>query len=89
LGASDGASSHSLAYRFGVGCAATGRLSWNNGGELPALVSLPNDVAQQIRNGSMPPADYLILHPEARLSTAEKQQLTQGLQQSLASSLPK
>jgi Haem-binding domain len=50
---------------------------------------LPEDAAQQIRNGAMPPADYLILHSEARLSDAEKQQLMQGMQQSLANSLTK
>jgi hypothetical protein len=50
---------------------------------------LPEDAAQQIRNGAMPPADYLILHSEARLSDAEKQQLIQGIQQSLANSLTK
>jgi hypothetical protein len=48
---------------------------------------LPEEAAQQIRNGAMPPKDYLILHPEARLTQAEKQQLMQGLQQSLANSL--
>lgn len=50
---------------------------------------LPEDVAQQIRTGAMPPKDYLLLHPEARLSDAEKQQLIRGLQQSLVDSLPK
>ncbi|MBA3947650.1 MAG: heme-binding domain-containing protein [Herpetosiphonaceae bacterium] len=45
---------------------------------------LPNDMAREIRNGSMPPSDYLIMHPEARLSVAEKQQLIQGLQKSLS-----
>lgn len=50
---------------------------------------LPEEAAQQIRSGAMPPSDYLIVHPEARLSDAEKQQLMQGMQQSLANSLPK
>ena len=50
---------------------------------------LPEDVAQQIRTGAMPPKDYLLLHPEARLSDAEKQQLIKGLQQSLVNSLAK
>ncbi len=50
---------------------------------------LPEDVAQQIRSGAMPPKDYLLLHLEACLSDAEKQQLIQGLQQSLANSLAK
>ena len=56
---------------------------------LPAFRAqrLPEDVVQQIRNGAMPPKDYLILHPDARLSDAEKQQLMQGMQQSLTNSL--
>lgn len=37
-----------------------------------------------IRNGSMPPADYLLLHPDARLSDTEKQELIQGLQTTLS-----
>ena len=40
-------------------------------------------LAHVIQNGSMPPSNYLLLHPEARLTDAEKQQLTQGLQASL------
>jgi hypothetical protein len=31
----------------------------------------------------MPPADYLLIHPDARLSADEKTQLIEGLQQSL------
>jgi cytochrome c551/c552 len=33
-----------------------------------------------IQRGSMPPAQYLLIHSDARLSDAEKQQLIQGLQ---------
>jgi len=40
-------------------------------------------VARAIENGSMPPNAYLLLHPAARLTDAEKQQLIQGLQNSL------
>jgi hypothetical protein len=40
-------------------------------------------VARVVENGSMPPAAYLLLHPDARLTDAEKQQLIQGLQASL------
>src|ERR687885_1761608 len=50
---------------------------------------LPEEAGQQIRNGSMPPSDYLILHPAARLTAAEKDQLIQGLQKSLSQSLAK
>ena len=31
------------------------------------------------QEGEMPPAQYLLLHPEARLSTSEKQELLNGL----------
>lgn len=37
------------------------------------------DAAEVIRNGTMPPALYLPLHPQARLSAAEKDALIQGL----------
>jgi uncharacterized membrane protein YhfC len=40
-------------------------------------------VARAIENGSMPPGNYLMLHPEASLSPQEKQQLIDGLQKSL------
>ena len=54
--------------------------------KMPAFrkANLANDMAQQIRSGNMPPSDYLILHPDARLSDAEKQQLIQGLQKTFA-----
>lgn len=32
-----------------------------------------------VLHGEMPPANFLITHPEARLTTTEKQQLAQGL----------
>lgn len=47
---------------------------------------LAENMAEQIRMGSMPPKDYLILHPDARLTDAEKQQLIEGLQKSIPSS---
>lgn len=40
-------------------------------------------VASVIADGVMPPSRYLMLHPEARLSDAEKQQLMQGIIASL------
>jgi hypothetical protein len=43
-----------------------------------------NDIGEQIQRGSMPPADYMILHPAARLTDAEKQLLIQGLETSLS-----
>lgn len=47
---------------------------------------LADQIAMQIRSGSMPPKDYLLLHPEARLSDTEKEQLITGFQASLAGS---
>jgi hypothetical protein len=41
------------------------------------------EAAEVIAGGYMPPAQYLLMHPEARLSDAEKQQLIQGMQASL------
>lgn len=35
--------------------------------------------AEMVRNGEMPPWDYLLMHPEARLSAADKQALADGL----------
>lgn len=42
------------------------------------------EIGEQIMRGEMPPSNYLALHPEARLTNAEKLQLIQGLQRSLA-----
>ena len=44
---------------------------------------LVEEIGQQIRNGSMPLSDYVMIHPQARLTDAEKQQLIQGFQNSL------
>lgn len=41
------------------------------------------EAAETIQRGSMPPAQYVLMHPSAALSAQEKQQLIQGLQQSL------
>ncbi len=54
----------------------TGRLDMN--------ISLPDEVdvteaVKQIRSGRMPPADYRLMHPEARLTEDEKTELISGL----------
>jgi len=41
--------------------------------------------ARLIQQGEMPPWDYLLLHPAARLGDAEKAQLISGLQATLGS----
>jgi len=53
--------------------------------KLPAFrkTRLARDMADAIRNGVMPPIDYQLLHPEAQLTAAEKEQLIQGLQNSI------
>ena len=40
------------------------------------------EAIEQIQRGEMPPGNYLPLHPEAKLSAAEKQQLIDGLRAS-------
>lgn len=44
----------------------------------------PEEIGESIREDSMPPADYRLMHPEARLSDAQKQQLIQGLSRALS-----
>jgi hypothetical protein len=43
----------------------------------------PDKIRREIARGSMPPRIYLLTHPEARLTDAEKQQLIDGLIASL------
>jgi hypothetical protein len=43
----------------------------------------PEEIRREIANGAMPPRTYLLAHPEARLTEAEKQQLIDGLIASL------
>jgi hypothetical protein len=42
-----------------------------------------SDIADQIQKGNMPPANYLLIHPAAKLSDAEKKLLIDGLSTSL------
>ena len=41
------------------------------------------DVAEQVREGEMPPWFYLPMHPGARLTSTEKQALVEGVEKSL------
>ena len=43
----------------------------------------PEKVARVIRERTMPPGKYLLMHPTARLTNAEVEQLAQGLLKSL------
>jgi hypothetical protein len=40
----------------------------------------PGEMGQKVLEGEMPPAQYTLIHPDARLSSAEKQALADGLQ---------
>jgi cytochrome c551/c552 len=46
------------------------------------------EIIEQISSGRMPTWDYLLLHPEARLTQAEQQTLIDGLKQTLANDPP-
>ena len=39
---------------------------------------------RELSEGDMPPGDYLLMHPEARLDAAEKQELVRGLKATFA-----
>lgn len=41
-------------------------------------------ISREIQRGSMPPSNYLALHPEANLTDAEKQQLIDGFTKTLS-----
>ena len=44
-----------------------------------------DEIGEVIQEGYMPPSQFLITHPEARLTVAEKEKLTQGLMATLRS----
>ena len=44
-----------------------------------------DEAAETVRDREMPPQSYLLLHPEARLTDAEREQLARGLDASLFS----
>jgi hypothetical protein len=44
----------------------------------------PNEFNRVINGGEMPPPQYRLMHPTARLTDAEKQQLLQGLQATIS-----
>ena len=48
---------------------------WDQGGRLRDM----SELFQVVEDGSMPPAQYLILHPEAKLTQSEIDQLAAGL----------
>jgi len=51
---------------------------WGTGGQMDA-----GKVAEVIRQGEMPPFQYTLIHKEARLSAAVREQFAAGMQKSL------
>ena len=47
-----------------------------------------SDIAEVVRDGSMPPFQYKPLHPAGRLTTAERNALARGLERTLAADPP-
>ncbi|PNY80528.1 heme-binding domain-containing protein [Deinococcus koreensis] len=47
---------------------------------VPGYGKEAGEAAKTVRNGSMPDRSYLPMHPEARLSASERDQLAQGLE---------
>lgn len=56
--------------------------TWSNGGQGRE----PEEAIEVIAEGEMPPPVYLITHPEARLTSAEKQALMEGLRATISQS---
>jgi heme-binding protein len=48
---------------------------------------LTGEISRQVDSGQMPPANYIILHPDASLAPDEKQQLIDGLVKSIQQTL--
>jgi hypothetical protein len=51
---------------------------WGQGGSKDV-----NEIADEVLEGGMPPFQYLLMHPEAKLTAAERQALVDGLRNSL------
>ena len=47
-----------------------------------------DEAAKEVRSRGMPPWDYLLLHPRARLNVAERDELVRGLQATLGTGEP-
>ena len=51
---------------------------WNNGGSQSI-----GEITEILQEGEMPPVQYLLMHPEAKLSTSDRQALVDGLRRSI------
>ena len=66
-----------------------------SGGQQPPRGQFPSGgrspagrIREQIESGQMPPATYTMIHPDAKLTDAERQQLVQGLAATLGQTAP-
>jgi len=50
-----------------------------NASEMQRVQKDAKEASEVVQNGEMPPKQYLLMHPEARLSGAERQALSAGL----------
>lgn len=55
------------------------RLNFSDWGHNTHLLREPQEMANVVRNGAMPPLQYLLLHSKAKLTDAQREQLAQGL----------
>ena len=59
------------------------RLNFSDWQNVRNLSRVSREIGEVIQEGEMPPAIYLSMHPNARLSAAETQQLISGLQKTV------
>jgi hypothetical protein len=60
------------------GCQRMNFSEWNNGGSQSI-----GEITEHLQEGEMPPAQYLLMHPDAILSTSDGQALVDGLRRSI------
>jgi hypothetical protein len=72
-----------------------GQFQSPSGGQQPPRGQFPSGgrspagrIREQIESGQMPPATYTMIHPDAKLTDAERQQLVQGLAATLGQPAP-
>jgi hypothetical protein len=67
---------------------ARGQMNLSALNAMPAFrkQGLAQSIEMQLRSGNMPPVDYQLMHPAARLTDEQKQQLIDGMKATLAQS---
>ncbi len=62
---------------------AEGRRRMNFSDWLSLRLREPGEISSALSEGEMPPFQYVLMHPTARLSTTEKSQLINGFQKTM------